>query len=63
VVTIEQPDLGFELTVRLPGSATSFAVPDGVLQPGNGYTLAIGTVQADGNASFVETSFATGGRE
>jgi hypothetical protein len=63
VVTIEQPDLGFELTVTLPGSATSFAVPDGVLQPGNGYTLAIGTVQADGNASFVETSFATAGKE
>ena len=63
VVTIEQPDLGFELTVRLPGSATSFAVPDGVLQPGHGYTLAIGTVMAGGNASFVETSFATAGNE
>lgn len=63
VVTIEQPDLGFELTVRLPGSATSFAVPDGVLQPGHGYTLAIGTVLAGGNASFVETSFGTAGKE
>ena len=63
IVTIEQPDLGFDLTVTLPGSAVSFAVPDGVLQPGHGYTLALGTVLAGGNASFVETTFATAGQE
>lgn len=59
VVIIEQPELGFELSVTLPRSATSFAVPDGVLQPSQGYTLAIGTVAKGGNASYVETSFAT----
>jgi hypothetical protein len=49
--------------VTLPGTATSFAVPDGVLQPGHGYTLALGTVLAGGNASFVETTFATAPRD
>jgi hypothetical protein len=58
-VLIEQPALGFELSVTLPGSATSFAVPDGVLRAGQSYTLAIGTVDKAGNASYVETSFAT----
>lgn len=59
VVGIEQPELGFNLSVTLPGSATSFAVPEGVLQPGHAYTLAIGTVATGGNASYVETTFAT----
>jgi hypothetical protein len=63
VVTLEQPDLGFELMVTLPGSAGSFAVPDSVLEPGHGYTLALGTVHESGNASFVETAFATAGKE
>jgi hypothetical protein len=63
VVTLEQPELAFELTVTLPGSATSFGVPDGVLQPGFGYTLALGTVLDGGNASFVETTFATAPKE
>lgn len=59
IVAIEQPELGFNLSVTLPRSATAFAVPDGLLQPGEGYTLAIGTVAKGGNASYVETSFAT----
>lgn len=63
VVTLEQSDLGFELTVTLPGSAGSFAVPDGVLEPGHEYTLALGTVHESGNASFVETSFTTADKE
>jgi hypothetical protein len=61
VVTIEEADL--TLSVTLPGSATAFAVPDGVLQPGREYTLAVGAVLPGGNASFVETSFATAGKE
>ena len=60
IVYIEQSDLNFELTVRLPGSATSFAVPDGVLIPGTAYSLGIGTVSKEGNTSFIETTFATG---
>jgi hypothetical protein len=61
VVTIEEADL--TLSVTLPGTAAAFAVPDGVLQPGREYTLAVGVVLAGGNASFVETSFATAGKE
>ncbi len=56
---IEQPDVNFEVTVRLPGSSTSFAVPDGLLSPGTAYSLGIGTVSSEGNTSFIETTFAT----
>lgn len=56
---IEQPDVNFEITARLPGSSTSFAVPDGLLSPGTAYSLGIGTVSNEGNTSFIETTFAT----
>ncbi|MGH9147801.1 MAG: hypothetical protein ACRD1Q_13905, partial [Vicinamibacterales bacterium] len=56
---IEQPDVNFEITARLPGSSTSFAVPDGLLSPGTAYSLGIGTVSKEGNTSFIETTFAT----
>jgi hypothetical protein len=57
---IEQPDANFEITARLPGSATSFAVPEGLLMPGTAYSLGIGTVSKEGNTAFIETTFATG---
>jgi hypothetical protein len=60
VVTIEEAELNLSLT--LPGTTTTFAVPDGVLQPGREYTLAIGALAAGGNATFIETSFATAGQ-
>lgn len=63
VVTLEQGELRFSLAARLPGSATAFVVPDGVLQPGREYQIALGTVAEGGNTSFVETTFATGGKE
>jgi len=59
VVEIEQDDLGVNITAELPGSATSFDVPDGFLVPDTEYGLAIGTMTEDGNISFVETSFTT----
>ena len=59
VVELEQDALDFHLEVTLPGSATRFAVPDGVLRPGMEYDLGIGTVSEAGNVSFVETSFTT----
>jgi hypothetical protein len=40
-----------------------FDVPDGFLLPGTEYTLGIGAETADGNASYVETSFTTAGKE
>jgi len=38
-------------------------VPDGFLLPGTEYQLAIGTVSAEGNVSFVETTFTTAGKK
>ena len=59
ILYIEQPELGLELTARLPGSAATFAVPNGFLVPGKEYQLGIGTVTPNGNISFVETTFTT----
>jgi hypothetical protein len=49
------------IEARLPGSTTSFAVPDGFLLPGSKYELGIGTVTDEGNISFIETTFTTAG--
>ena len=59
IVEIEHDELGTRVQATLPASATSFAIPDGFLLPGTEYELAIGTVGAAGNISFVETSFTT----
>ncbi len=55
----EESNAGIE--VRLPASATSFAVPDGFLVSGQTYQLGIGTVSADGNVSYIETEFRAAG--
>lgn len=49
------------IMATLPGTAQSFAVPDGFLQPGAEYKVSIGTVAEGGNRSFVETAFTTAG--
>jgi hypothetical protein len=59
IVTIDQRELNASFMVRLPGSSTSFAVPDGFLVRGTKYKMAIGTVTGEGNISFVETTFTT----
>ena len=59
IVKIKQDELGTKIETTLPGGSTSFDVPDGFLAPGTEYELAIGTVSAAGNISFVETSFTT----
>ncbi len=59
LVTIEN-EAGVKLIQAvLPGSATTFAVPDRLLLPGTKYHVSVGTVTPQGNASFVETSFRT----
>ena len=63
VVVIEQEESDLSVTAKLPGSATTFAVPDGFLRPGTEYKLAVGTVSLEGNTSLVETSFTTGGKK
>jgi hypothetical protein len=59
VVYVERLDADVNVTVKLPGTAHSFAVPDDVLSPGKSYQLGIGTVTEHGNISFVETTFIT----
>jgi len=61
-IALEQEETGMSLTARLPGSAASFAVPDGFLLPGTEYVLAIGTITSEGNSSFVEATFTTAGK-
>jgi hypothetical protein len=59
IVTVEQEELELSVTASLPGDATGFMVPDGFLQAGTEYKLALGTVADGGNTSFVETTFTT----
>ena len=63
VVVIEQEESDLSVTAKLPGSATTFSVPDGFLRPGTEYKLAVGTVSREGNTSLVETSFTTAGKK
>jgi hypothetical protein len=50
------------LELKLPASATSFVVPDGILAPGAKCQLGIGTISHDGNISVIETTFTTAGK-
>lgn len=59
IVELEQDELQLKIKAVVPGSLTSFAVPNGVLVPGKEYTLGLGTVAEGGNVSFVETTFTT----
>jgi len=59
ILEIEQEDLDLKLMVELPGTQSSFSVPNGFLIPGKEFALEIGSVSENGNASFVETQFRT----
>jgi hypothetical protein len=60
LLTIENDDNGVKVVqATLAGTATQFAVPDGVLLPGTNYKVSIGTVAPEGNAAYVETAFTT----
>ena len=59
ILEIEQEELETKIEATLPGSSTSFAMPNGFLMPGREYHLGIATVTAEGNVSVVETSFTT----
>jgi hypothetical protein len=63
IAYIEQDELDVNITATLPGSATTFSVPDGFLLPGKKYQLGVGTVNDEGNISFIETTFTTAGKE
>ncbi|MBT8342828.1 MAG: fibronectin type III domain-containing protein, partial [Desulfatitalea sp.] len=59
IIEIQHAALGVELTAKLPAPASTFAVPNGYLLPGEQYQLSIGTISKEGNISFVETTFTT----
>ena len=59
LVSIEQEKTDIKLNVKLSGTATSFAVPDGFLTPNTEYKVAISTVSTEGNVTSVESSFET----
>lgn len=63
IVEIEQDELEVSIKVKLPGSASRFAVPNGFLFPATKYELGIGAVSDKGNISFVETTFTTSGKK
>jgi hypothetical protein len=63
IVYIENHDLNVEITARVPGSVSAFAVPDGFLRAGTEYQVGLGTVNREGNISYVETTLTTAGRE
>jgi hypothetical protein len=62
IVEIEQDELKANITARLPAIEPEFAVPAGFLRPNTAYQLGIGTVAADGNISYIETTFTTGAK-
>ena len=55
ILEIEQDELEVSITIKLPSSATRFAIPNGFLISGSEYDLGIGAVSDKGNISFVET--------
>ncbi|MCG8607858.1 hypothetical protein MJD09_23090 [bacterium] len=59
LVTIEQEELDLNISAKLPGTTTTFAVPEGFLLPGKEYRMAIGTVTENGNTSYIEATFTT----
>jgi hypothetical protein len=61
IVEIENDDLDVNVTAKLPGTATSFAIPAGFLAPGTEYEVGVATITEDGNLAFAESSFTTAG--
>ena len=61
IVEIENDDLDFNITAKLPGTATSFAIPAGLLAPGTEYEVGVASITEDGNLAFAESSFTTAG--
>ena len=61
VIAVEQDSLEVSVSAKLPGSSTSFTVPDGFLAPGMEYVLSIGTMAPGGNTTYVESTFTTAG--
>ena len=59
IVEIENDDLAFNVTAKIDGAQTSFAIPDGLLQVDTEYEFGVASVSAEGNVVFTESSFVT----
>ena len=62
-VEIEQEETGQEVHARLPGLATTFAVPDEFLRPAKTYKIGIGTIARGGNKTVTESGFTTAAKK
>jgi hypothetical protein len=60
-VELEDSTAENTMEIKLPPTATSFAVPEGFLVPGGEYQLGVGTIATSGNVSIIEMDFATAG--
>ena len=60
-IELTHDDSNASIAVKLPASASSFAVPDGFLIPGGNYQLGIGTISSAGNVSYIETELEIAG--
>jgi len=58
-VYLEQDELGVNVNAKLPGTSTSFVVPDGFLVAGTEYTMGVGAEFKSGNATYTEATFKT----
>jgi hypothetical protein len=64
IVAIEDEETSVKLLqATLPGTATTLAVPDGLLASGREYKVEVGTVAREGNRSTVESNFTTAGKK
>jgi len=64
LVVIEDEKAGVKvLQATLAGTATTLAVPDGLLAPGREYKVEVATVTREGNRSTVERNFTTAGKK
>jgi hypothetical protein len=62
LVILEDEETGIKvIQATLPGAATTFPVPNGVLKPGTKYKVEIGTITPEGNRTIVEAPFMTAG--
>jgi hypothetical protein len=61
-IEIDASKSSAHVEAKLPASATSFVVPDGILAPNDKCQLGIGTVSSSGNVSVIETTFTTAGK-
>lgn len=62
VVAIQERGKQREIKMTLPGSSTSFSIPDGFLVGDTEYKVEIGAVLQSGNRTFVERNFSAAKR-